>query len=148
MKKICFLAALGFAAVFTASAQSKADSVKITKRAEVKKEWKQENGDKMKAKKMDLKEELGLTDAQGQEVKKLNQEYGEKMKALRQNTTLSEDQKKEQLKSMNAERNAKLKTIVGPEKYAEMEQKRKAMREKAGERMKERKGKRATGAGK
>lgn len=148
MKKICFLAAIGFAAVFSANAQSKADSVKITKRAEVKKEWKQENGDKVKAKKMDLKEELGLTDAQGQEVKKLNQEYGEKMKAVRQNTTLSEDQKKEQLKSMNAERNAKLKTIVGDEKYAEMEQKRKEMRKEAGEKMKERKGKKATGAGK
>ena len=146
MKKICFLAAFGIAAAFSANAQS--DSVKITKRAEVKKEWKKEHGDKMKAKKMDLKEELGLTDAQGQEVKKLNGEYAEKMKAVRQNTSLSEEQKKEQLKSMNTERNTKLKTIVGPEKYAEMEQKRKAMREKTGERMKERKGRRATGAGK
>lgn len=154
MKRFLLLATVALITGTASQAQDqKADSVRIIKRTDAQKEWKAKGhektmtGDRVEMKQQNLKQELGLTGAQGQQVKELNQSYAEKMKALRQEQAMNQEEKKAKMKALNAERNEKLKGIVGEEKYKTLEEKRKAMKEeqkgKMKENMKKKRGERA-----
>lgn len=60
---------------------------------------------------------LGLTDAQGQELKTINKDFVAKASGLRANTDLSKEQRHEQMKSLNAERLEKIKLALGNDRY-------------------------------
>lgn len=47
-----------------------------------------------------MKTELGLTDAQSAKIESNRKEMGEKMKTIRENKSLSDEQKKEQMKEL------------------------------------------------
>jgi Spy/CpxP family protein refolding chaperone len=136
MKKLMLSTVLALIA-FSATHAQQTDSVKLTKRNEMRKDWKNENGGNkmgnLQEKQRDILSELDLTPNQGQEIKKLNQSYMQKAKALREDGTLSAEEKKEKLKAMNKERDAEMKNILGNDKYKLWQEKRKEMAEKARE---------------
>lgn len=64
----------------------------------------------------------GLTSAQGQQVKDINRTYRDKIKAVKNEEGLSEQQQKEKVKSLNTERQNKIKELVGSDKYDKMKE--------------------------
>ena len=80
--------------------------------------------------------ELGLTADQQSQIKAINESYRPQMEALREDKSLSQEQRREKAQALNKERQAKVDAVLTPEQL----QKAKAMREKARDRMKERRG--------
>lgn len=127
MRKTILLAAAVFASVATLQAQDKSDSTRtgrrdITKHQRHPGEFRKMNDGKQKP---DLKAELGLTDEQSAKLKTSNQNFAQKMKALRDDQSLSADDRKAKMKTLGAQRNEEVKSILGPEKYKALEEKRK-----------------------
>ncbi|WP_119078794.1 hypothetical protein [Chitinophaga alhagiae] len=87
----------------------------------------------------DMVKALGLTDAQGQELKNINKDFMAKAGELRKNSSLSREQRHEQMKSLNSARLEKIKLALGNEQYQKYDEWRKkerdhykSMRKKAG----------------
>ena len=68
----------------------------------------------------------GVNDVQGRKVKAINEQYNEKAKTVRLDSTLSQEQINTQLASINEERRAKLKEVVGSSKEKKLEKARKS----------------------
>ena len=66
-----------------------------------------------------------LTDNQGRQVKNINMVYNDRAKMVRENVTLTDEQKKEQLVTLNEERRAKIQTVIGKSKDRKLEKERK-----------------------
>lgn len=75
----------------------------------------------------DMFKDLNLTDAQKADVKKSFEEQKTKMDALRSNTSLSDADKRDQMKSLRDEQQAKIKTILTPDQQAKWEAARQKM---------------------
>ena len=74
-----------------------------------------------------MKTELGLTEEQSAKMHSNRQEMGEKMKAIRENSTMGMEQKKEQMKEMMKKQKEYIKTVLTEEqlkKFKEMREKR------------------------
>ena len=97
---------------------------------------KPENRKEMKRK---MQQELQLSPEQGKEMKGINKDFKSKAQAIKDDTNLTEEQRKTQLKSLNKERTEKVNTVLNPEQQKKME----AMKK---ERMKEGKHPRKRGA--
>jgi len=67
-----------------------------------------------------LKEKLSLTDAQVAQLKANNDAIAAKSKAIRENKTLSEEQKKQQMKAVMADRKASLEKVLTAEQLEKM----------------------------
>lgn len=80
---------------------------------------------------------LGLTEAQGAELKSINKDYAAKAKELKDKTDLTKEQKKEQVKALKAERSAKLKTSLGDAQYQKYEALKKETKGEKGKKKKE-----------
>ena len=72
-----------------------------------------------------VKEKLGLSDEQAEKLKTQNDGYRAKIKAIQENTTLSEDQKKEQMKTARERAATERKSQLTPEQIKKMEEMRK-----------------------
>lgn len=70
---------------------------------------------------------------EGRQVKIINQTYFEKARQVKENTALTDEQRKQQFATLNAERRAKIKAIVGSSKDKKLEKERKAYFKKYGE---------------
>jgi protein CpxP len=68
-----------------------------------------------------FKTDLGLSDAQVTSWQSLDEKYKPQMQALRSNTSLSEDDKRAQMKQLHAAKDADLKGILTPDQYAKFE---------------------------
>ena len=68
-----------------------------------------------------LKEEMKYTDAQVDTVMSVQTQYQMKMRQLRMDTNLSEDQKAAQLKALAEERKAKLKAVLSEEQITKLD---------------------------
>jgi hypothetical protein len=66
-----------------------------------------------------------LTDNQGRQIKAINMAYNDKSKLVRDDASLTEEQKKEALMNLNVERRAKIKTVIGTKKEVKLEKERK-----------------------
>lgn len=64
---------------------------------------------------------LSLTEKQGADLKSINKDFATKAKELKDNKDLTKEQKKEQVKTLKAERSAKLKTSLGDAQYEKYE---------------------------
>jgi Spy/CpxP family protein refolding chaperone len=62
-----------------------------------------------------MKEELNLTDAQGQQVKAINEKFRDEMKAIHQNSALTQEQKKEQMKALQQKHKEQLQSLLTTE---------------------------------
>ncbi len=65
----------------------------------------------------EMKKQVGLTDAQGQELQSINRDFMARMKELKNNESLSKEQRHEQLKSLNEARKDKIKLALGNETF-------------------------------
>ena len=73
-----------------------------------------------------INKSAGLNDIQGRKVKAINEQYNERAKMVKLDSTLSQDQVKTQLASINEERLAKIKETVGSSKAKKLEKARKS----------------------
>lgn len=72
-----------------------------------------------------LKTDLALTDDQARKVQDLMMEQREKMKGMKDDTTLSKEQKMEKMKAGRAEVDAKISAILTPEQKTKWDQMKK-----------------------
>jgi hypothetical protein len=70
---------------------------------------------------------------QGRQVKYINQTYSDKANVIKQDMTLSDEQKKQQLAALNTERRTKIKTVIGRSKEKKLEKERKDYVKKFGD---------------
>lgn len=101
MKKLLLLASLAIATIISASAQdstvaSHPKKVSITQQKK-------------------MKEKLNLTDDQSKQLKVIDKGYAGKIKAVKSNTALTEDQKKAQLKTLHQQRKDDFQKILTPD---------------------------------
>ena len=71
---------------------------------------------------MKMKEELGLSDDQATKLKALHESTKSQIEAVKNNTTLSEAAKKEQMKAIKENAKAQKKTILTAEQFKKMEE--------------------------
>ncbi|RYD73271.1 MAG: hypothetical protein EOP53_20415 [Sphingobacteriales bacterium] len=72
----------------------------------------------------------GVADVQGRKVKAINEQYNDRAKAVKLDSTLSQEQVTTQLASINDERRAKIKEVVGSSKERKLEKARKSYSKK------------------
>ena len=116
MKKFLVMACIAAGFTFTAQAQD-SNAPKEHRKGDHKKEWKQGG-----------KEKLNLTEDQQEKMKALHQSFSTQVKAIKDNQSLSEDQKKEQMKALSVKRREEMKAILTPEQQQKMLEQRKNMR--------------------
>lgn len=71
-----------------------------------------------------MKTNLGLTDEQSSRMESSRKEMGEKMKAIRENKSLSDEQKKEQLKELHKKQKENMKSILTKEQLEKLKESR------------------------
>ena len=130
MKKTLFLSLLVAGLGFGASAQidrmvKPGDSTRNKMRPMQDGRMRQQNEQMLK--------DLNLTDAQKEQFKKNNEEMRPKMEALRGNTTLSQDEKRTQMKALREEQKAKMDALLTPDQKVKFEEARKKMMEERGQ---------------
>jgi len=87
------------------------------------------HGNGMEMKQM-LKDSLHLTDIQADSVTAIRMEFRNKMKTVMQNSSLSADQKQEQMKPLRQEMRARLRAILTKEQMKKMREWQQGMRGK------------------
>ena len=99
MKKLFTVAVLMIGFTVASYAQQSTTSPKETRKEEQKK----------------MKDELNLSNEQETKLKDTDKEFRTRAQSIKANTSLSEEQKKEQLKSLHKERVTKANAILTPE---------------------------------
>lgn len=79
--------------------------------------------DMMKKRAERMKTHLGLTDEQSAKLEKSRKEMGEKMKAIRENKSLSDIQKREEMRELAKQHHENLKSILTEEQLKKMKEK-------------------------
>ena len=113
MKKI--LGITLFVAAFAFGSQAQETVKKDKAEAKGKKEWKHKK-----------QADLNLSDTQKEQMKSINSEFKAQAKAIKENTTLSEEAKKQQFKALNQKKREKVKAILTPEQQQKIAQQRKS----------------------
>lgn len=72
--------------------------------------------------KEEMEKTLGLTPEQSKEMTAINKSYGDQIKDVREDQTMSKDQKKEKLKQLNQERENKINEKLSPDQQAKWKQ--------------------------
>ena len=115
MKKLLTIVCAMF--VFVAISNAQTTEAKATETKSPTKEEKQKMKEKQEADLAAAFKEIGLTDEQVREIKDVMNNAAEKNKAVRTDGTLTDEQKKEKIAANNEEKNARMKVIMGEEKY-------------------------------
>lgn len=110
MKKLFTVVCAMF--LFVAFSNAQAIETKITT-----KEEKQRMKEKQEADLAVAFKEIGLSEEQVQQVKAVMEATNKKNKELRMDATLSDEDRKAKIQLNNEEKNAKIKSIMGDEKY-------------------------------
>ena len=79
------------------------------------------NAPQAKAQHKGMKEALNLTEAQQTKMNALNKDFKTKRESLRSNTTLTEEQKREQMKVLAQQHRSEVKNILTPEQRKKLE---------------------------
>jgi Spy/CpxP family protein refolding chaperone len=111
-----------------------ANAQEATPAADVKqptKEEKQKMKEKQEADLAAAFKEIGLTDEQVSQIKAAMDEAGQKNKAIRTDANLSDEDKKAKIQEVNDAKNARIKEIMGEEKYRQFNAIRKKQKEAA-----------------
>jgi Spy/CpxP family protein refolding chaperone len=116
MKKLLVMACLAAGLTLSAQAQDN-KTTKEGHKGDHKREWKKGGKDK-----------LDLTADQQAKMKTLHESYKSQAKAIKDNQSLSDDQKKEQMKALSVKRREEMKLILTPEQQQKMSQQRRNMK--------------------
>jgi Spy/CpxP family protein refolding chaperone len=104
--------------VLTADQKAKMTELKEKRKAEFKnREGNRDGRERMEG----MKKELALSEAQGQKIKALNEEFKTKAQAIKNNASLTDQQRKEQFNSLNEERKTRMKAILTAEQLQKLE---------------------------
>jgi Spy/CpxP family protein refolding chaperone len=76
-----------------------------------------------------MKKELGLTDAQAEQMKAIHAASREQLKAIKENESLSKEEKKAAAMKLHEETKAKVGALLSPEQKAKFEKVREGMKE-------------------
>lgn len=125
MKKLFTVVCAMFVFGTVINAQTAESKVPATK------EEKQKMKEKQEADLAAAFKEIGLTDEQVQQVKAVMDATNQKNKELRMDATLSDDDKKSKMKVNNEEKNEKIKSIMGDDKYKQFNAIKKKQKEAA-----------------
>lgn len=118
-KTIVLVAALGLFSISSTFAQN----------APAKPEQKQENGRRGGGDRMKMYEDLNLSQEQKDKIKVVDDEQFAKMKALREDATVSDDDKRAKIGELRKVRQEKINAILTPEQKTKLDEKIKKMRE-------------------
>jgi Spy/CpxP family protein refolding chaperone len=129
MKKLFTVVCAMF--VFVALSNAQTTEAKSTEAKAPTKEERQKMKEKQEADLAAAFKEIGLTDEQVQQVKAVMDATNQKNKELRMDATLSDDDKKAKMKVNNDEKNEKIKSIIGDEKYKQFNAIKKKQKEAA-----------------
>lgn len=122
---LCSVVVLAVAANAQTTEVSKADkAAEKEAKAKAKEKQNQDIDDAIKS--------IGVSSDVAKSFKETMQVYATKSSEIKKNTSLSEEEKEKQLKANQDEKNAKLKEIIGEDKYKEFNKIRKAQKEKEG----------------
>lgn len=88
----------------------------------MKADWKSKGGDRSKGKEAHRRfgEQLNLTQTQKDQLKKFHSESRSKFETVRNDQTLSDDQKKAKFKELRKEQHEQMKTVLTPEQLEKM----------------------------
>jgi Spy/CpxP family protein refolding chaperone len=96
--------------------------------------WQKQRGTQDRAGLQDALKDLNLTDEQKEELKPLWQEQAEKVRELRQDKSLSPQEKMAKVKAIQEEMEPKLKQVLTGEQFEKWQKQRERMREQARDR--------------
>ena len=116
MKKLIVMACMAAGLSISAQAQD-SSAAKIQHKNRHSKEWKH-----------DGKPKLNLTADQQEKMKAMRTEFKTQAKAIKDNSALNEDQKKEQLKALHVKNRQQMKDILTPDQQQKVAEQRKNLR--------------------
>jgi len=96
-------------------------------------EQKKERGSRGGFDRMKMYEDLNLSKEQSDSIKKIDEQEGVKMKALREDSVVSDEDKRAKMGEMRKVRQEKINAILTPEQKAKLDEKIKKMREERGQ---------------
>lgn len=108
MKKMIVLAAALF--MISTSIMAQSDSLKSSR----------------KSLRKEMAKEAGITKEQGKQAKQINDDFKIQAKTIKNDASLTDDQKKEKIRTLNQERRTKTQAVFTPDQQAKM----KAFRDK------------------
>jgi len=106
----------GMDGILTSEQKAKMEKMKVEGKAK-RESFEKQHGQQMKTR-------LGLSDEQSAKMDASRKEIGEKMKAIRDNKSLSEEQKKEQMKELHKKQQENMKSILTEEQLKKMKESR------------------------
>ena len=131
MKKIIVSLVMCTSLAFAANAQvPEASTIQSTPKKQFSKEEKLAFKEKKKAEEMEALNAVGLDDKQKANSLELLQTIQSQKMKIRKDETLNDDQKKEQIKSMEKDWHERLKQVMGEEKYKKFRETQKLQKEK------------------
>ncbi len=129
MKKVFITLFMIGSFALVGNAQQMVSAEAATDKPQLSKEEKQKQKEKKDADQIALYKAAGLNDEEVKKVMEINAEAGKKSAEVRKDPSLTEDQKKEKLEAITADKNAKTKEIMGKErgkKYNELKKEKAA----------------------
>jgi hypothetical protein len=129
MKKVFITLFMIGSFALVGNAQQMVSAEAATDKPQLSKEEKQKQKEKKNADQIALYKAAGLNDEEVKKVMEINAEAGKKSAEVRKDPSLTEDQKKEKLEAITADKNAKTKEIMGKErgkKYNELKKEKAA----------------------
>jgi Spy/CpxP family protein refolding chaperone len=81
-----------------------------------------------------LQKELGLTDDQKNQIKTIQQQAREQTRAVREDTSLTREQKAEKIREINRNTNTQVRSVLTPEQYERYQRRARERRENVRER--------------
>ncbi|RYZ19814.1 MAG: hypothetical protein EOO16_18800 [Chitinophagaceae bacterium] len=131
MKKQLLLLAFSAALTLGASAQANTAATPAASKTTLSKEEKAKQKEQQERDLSEALQAAGLTDAQSQSVRAVLDASNAASKELKANTSLTEEQKAEAKLKINAEKNTKLKDIMGAENFKKWNEARKQQKARA-----------------
>jgi hypothetical protein len=129
MKKVFITLFMIGSFALVGNAQQMVSAEAGTDKPQLSKEEKQKQKEKKDADQIALYKAAGLNDEEIKKVMEINAEAGKKSAEVRKDASLTEDQKKEKLEAIKADKNAQTKEIMGKErgkKYNELKKEKAA----------------------
>lgn len=100
--------------ILTADQKAKMEKMKADRQAKGEEKRKQRAGE--------MKTRLGLTDEQSAKLEKSHKDMGDQLRAIRENKSLSDDQKREQMKALHDKQKETMKSILTPDQMKKLKE--------------------------
>ena len=110
-----------FEAILTPEQKNQLEQVKTERKGKEGKGFGNRDGNRLRKAGADLQKELNLTPDQQQKVSQIRSNYRTKFETLRNDNTLTQDQKREKLQELRKQQQDEMKQVLTPEQIEKME---------------------------